>query len=183
MTADGCFFVCKCGERISTTAKSWRHNIMQHVRKNTKCKIRRQRLSRWQRWTSTTTASMMKPPAMTPGNLKRMQCLGLWRTHYRLNDGKEYKMSLIPPLGIPKLYFISRRPITTQDGSVLSFAVHHHDCLGLAYTSKYLPEPERTCTNCLSLFKSKPFLKTLVKSNDPERMTVRMHAKLHPNYH
>ena len=92
---------------------------------------------------TTPTAPIMKPPALTPGNLKRMQCLGLWRTHYRLNDGKEYKMSLVPPLGIPTLYFVSRRPITKHYGSVLSFAVHHHDCLGLAYTSKYLPEPHQ----------------------------------------
>ena len=169
-TDNGVKFQCKCGSTINISVGNWKSNVVQHIN-SSQCKKLRKRLCVWHGWCKQQKRSPVCIPPMTPENLARLKCLGLWRTVYKMSDGRMYKMSLIPPLGLSSLYYISRRPIHTTR-TTLAFSVHHADCKGLAHDVDFKPIPERTCDKCMSLFNNSRFIQTLRKSNEPTRMKV-----------
>ena len=155
-------------------SKNWRCNMIEHRDKSKKCISLRRRLSYWSALPRSKNPHRTNIPAppLTPTNLSRLRCLGLWRPQYKLKTGNHYyQISLLPPLGNTNLYYISRRSVKTTMG-VVHFAVHHRDCLGLAHNGKFEPLKERTCAECQSLFQSDKFIKILTGSNDPSRMKL-----------
>ena len=153
-------------------SKNWQNNAKTHVEAKN-CILMRQRRRFWIKYAGGGGRKMEKyaPPPLTPTNLATLRCLGLWRQRYKLRDGNQYQISLTPPLGNPHLYFISRRRFETTQGMV-TFAVHHVNCSGLAHDQKYQPLSGKTCYICRSLFQNPKFVKILKGANDPSRMKL-----------